>query len=225
MRLSANQILSRLGATLQPEGLGLVQAFQVGTFNVAVEPQYRLPDFSRPESLGVLIGNGIALWQPFLAALGEDPTLANSPDPINAYVEQVCLSAVDTLNLTYHIRYAHDEGDRLVPMQRLAHLSGLAHLGPAQLNVHSEMGPWMALRAAILFDVPTEPSKPAADLCTACDKPCLTALDHALTQNTWRNWVAVRDACPLGKDHRYTEDQIRYHYEKDRTFLRSLINS
>jgi methylmalonic aciduria homocystinuria type C protein len=244
MSLSANQILSDLRATLQPAGLDLVHNFQVGTFNAEVETNYQLPDFGSTKSLGVLVGNGSALWRPFLRALGEDPGLAENPDPINAYVEQICLRAVEPLNLDLHIRYAHDVGDKLVPMQRLAHLSGLAHLGPAQLNVHREFGPWLALRAVILFDVPGARSKPAPDFCTACDKPCLVALEYALAQtentecadpnyadpdytnikNNWQAWVAVRDACPMGQDHRYTEDQIRYHYEKDRNFLRRLIN-
>lgn len=34
------------------------------------------------------------------------------------------------------------------------------------------------------------------------------------------SWIAVRDACPIGREHRYPEDQLRYHYTKDRSLLR-----
>jgi methylmalonic aciduria homocystinuria type C protein len=37
--------------------------------------------------------------------------------------------------------------------------------------------------------------------------------------DTWPLWLAVRDACPVGRAHRYCEDQIRYHYAGDRTAL------
>ena len=37
--------------------------------------------------------------------------------------------------------------------------------------------------------------------------------------DTWRLWLAVRDACPVGREHRYGDDQIGYHYRHDRTLL------
>ena len=38
---------------------------------------------------------------------------------------------------------------------------------------------------------------------------------HETVRENWRSWVAIRDACPLGKAHRYSDEQIRYHYTKD----------
>ena len=37
---------------------------------------------------------------------------------------------------------------------------------------------------------------------------------------TWREWLAIRDACPVGRGARYGEQQIEYHYLKDRKTLR-----
>ena len=37
----------------------------------------------------------------------------------------------------------------------------------------------------------------------------------------WRAWLAVRDACPLGREHRYPEALIHYVYTKDRAVLRA----
>ena len=41
----------------------------------------------------------------------------------------------------------------------------------------------------------------------------------ALEAATWHDWLGVRDACPVAREARYGEDQIRYHYAKDPTAL------
>jgi len=37
--------------------------------------------------------------------------------------------------------------------------------------------------------------------------------------DAWRQWLNVRDACPLGRAYRYGDDQIAYHYRSDRRVL------
>ena len=52
--------------------------------------------------------------------------------------------------------YAHEPPPRRVAMQRLADLSALAPLSETtHLNVHPEYGPWIALRALVVFDGPS----------------------------------------------------------------------
>jgi methylmalonic aciduria homocystinuria type C protein len=108
-----------------------------------------------------------------------------------------------------------------VAIQRLADEAGLAWLSPSHLCVHPTFGPWIALRAAIVIDVPAPPTTGAmAPLCD-CDAHCLPKLQAALeageatsadvTQH-WQHWVAMRDACPVGREHRYSDEQIAYHY-------------
>jgi hypothetical protein len=46
------------------------------------------------------------------------------------------------------------EAGRLVAMQRLAHAIGVAHLHPgSQLCIHPTYGPWIALRAVVVFRI------------------------------------------------------------------------
>jgi hypothetical protein len=33
-------------------------------------------------------------------------------------------------------------------------------------------------------------------------------------------WIAVRDACPVGREGRYSDAQLEYHYTKARGLLR-----
>jgi hypothetical protein len=43
--------------------------------------------------------------------------------------------------------------------------------------------------------------------------------DAAAVERDWASWVNVRDACPIGRDSRYSDEQIRYHYTKLRRLL------
>ena len=116
-------------------------------------------------------------------------------------------------------------------------IAGLAHTSPSYLSIHPEHGPWIALRAVIVLDedwTSGEPA-PAPDPCTPCRKPCLAALDRAVkasekepmgkkVSNRWRLWLAVRDACPMGRSSRYSDEQCEYHYRVDHGFLLGLLH-
>src|SRR5439155_24435521 len=41
---------------------------------------------------------------------------------------------------------------------------------------------------------------------------------------SWRLWADVRLACPAGREHRYSDDQLRYHYTRDRSLLDELVD-
>jgi methylmalonic aciduria homocystinuria type C protein len=121
--------------------------------------------------------------------------------------------------------WAHQTSPRALPIQRLAELVGLASLSPSHLSIHPLYGPWFALRAVAVFDVdgPDEPAPALTSPCVQCDKPCLPALERALPLRVEEHagaWIAVRDACPVGRASRYGEEQLRYHYTKDRKLLR-----
>jgi hypothetical protein len=98
-------------------------------------------------------------------------------------------------------------------------------LAPSHLCVHAEFGPWIALRAAVVLDAPGGGSTPAEPTCD-CPSGCLPALERALAageptngdelRDHWTLWLAMRDACPRGRAHRYGDEQIRYHYVGER---------
>jgi hypothetical protein len=77
---------------------------------------------------------------------------------------------------------------------------------------------------------PAAPSDPTAPCGTCRDRPCVPALERARAATSgglaaslgpaWAPWLALRDACPVGRDARYSERQVRYHYARDRAALR-----
>ena len=119
------------------------------------------------------------------------------------------------------IRFAHHV-PATVAIQRAAVVAGLAWLAPSHLCVHPAYGPWIALRALVILDEPAPPSPPRVPAPCDCAVGCGPALERALAageprstqelRERWRLWLAVRDACPVGREHRYSQEQIEFHY-------------
>ena len=172
--------------TLAAAGFDIVQPFD----GALLDPARRA---------GLLVGNTRALWPRFVA---ERPA---GPHPFDRFIE----SLIDPL-LPADARVYYGHRQPWPPLQRIAVASGLGSMSETHFVIHPVYGPWFALRAAIVM--PGEPPPPAAPVtsCT-CGEPCRTALANLRTDD-WRSWLAVRDACPVGRAYRYSEDQIDFHY-------------
>jgi methylmalonic aciduria homocystinuria type C protein len=175
-----------------------------------------LDDPARP--VGLLIGNTRALWPRFVAALRGDPALAADEHPLDRYTERAIERAAPAAPRWFaHRRY----DGAFLPMQRLAVAAGLGGLAKTGLVIHPVYGPWLALRAVLLVDGELPVSRPAIVPCT-CDTSCEVALARARLADgpaAWRAWLAVRDACTIGREYRYSDEQIEYHYTKQKCLL------
>ncbi len=171
-----------------------------------------------------MIGNTRSLWPTFLDALRADPDLAQATHPLDAYVERAVSGALHELGVETVVRFAHHLEPRPIPIQRIAAASGLAPIGPARLSVHMTYGMWFSLRAVVVLDEDFVGSeKPLATPCEGCAHPCLPALDRAERARTPEAWLDVRQACPVGREHRYCIEQLAYHLKKDRARLVALV--
>lgn len=232
MREAWEEISGEVARRCRACGLDLTAALRVERYNEEVAPWLRLPDFGRPGSLAIVVGNTRAMWPPFLRALRADARLAADEHPIEAFASDRVRRAAAAAGWPHEIRWAHDVVSGVVAIQQLAQVAGLAHLAPSHLSVHPVYGPWIALRAALVFDVPGPPGRPLpAAPCAECERACLPALRRALDGSAgagaeaWKLWLAIRDACPAGRDFRYDDDQIAYHYTKDRRALRRALDA
>ena len=218
---TAESVVDEIARRAASRGIDLTAATTVGRYNVTVDGPHRLP--GDDVDLVVVLGNTRALWShltAYVMAAG-----ARVDDPVDDYVEEVVgevVAAVVPAGALVDIRYAHEPPPRRIAIQRLAHVAGLAWLSPSHLCIHTEHGPWIALRAAVVVALPgpqhnDEPTPPCD-----CSAHCLPELARALEageprneeqlRTRWRLWLAVRDACPVGRAHRYDDEQIEYHY-------------
>ena len=244
-------ILDELRLSLSTYGLDLCQAFPVEIYNLDEQcSQYPLPipsSASRKGSisdshLGIVIGNSKAMWEPFLLHLSSDPErICNAENPIHDYVAEAiekCLRSL-TIAATFEIRYPYDEGSKFIHFQRLAHLSGLAyHNKNCFLCVSPEHGPWIALRAVIVFDMegpslltfpkPLENPYPEGDAILALKTQSL--MEEYRSNYTegfklaWEKLVEIRTICggflkDGGINQKYSHYQLRYHYLKSKSIL------
>ncbi len=153
-------------------------------------------------ALCLFVANSSRLW----AAFTTRGNLGVS-DPLDHYTEQCLAAARAALPVRSWVGYSHQTRPAPLPMQRLAHAIGFAELGPAQLCIHPDVGPWCALRAVLAFDYPalTLPSTPRARLCAGCTAPCVAALARALAPDSLSRSDATRydpSTEPLRKDVR-----------------------
>jgi methylmalonic aciduria homocystinuria type C protein len=207
-------------------GLDLVQPFDAAWYNddvAEVEGLSCLPTFGRSSAAALLIGSTRAFWPVFVERLRADPELQASEHPIDTFVVRSIEGALASVPVPHQVHFGHRRAPVLVSMLRAAEASGLGQLGPAHLAVHPQHGPWFAMRAVVVFDRPADDwlssrVRPRVRPCAGCAAPCVGALGRAVRGEA--PWVAVRDACPVGRDSRYGETQVRYHYENDVAWLR-----
>lgn len=224
-------------------GFDLVAGTTVAAYQAALgnHEAFGLPDFpawrAEPgKSRAVfLIGSSRAVWPHFKAALAADPSRRGDPHPFDRWTSEVISRAVVMVvgpHYAFDVRFAFEGGVRAFSALHLAEATGLAYRGPAGLAVTPLFGPWLALRAAVVVDVPGHAAAAPDPVCERCvDKPCTVALAaamgdrdraeiaHVAVRERWRDWLAVRDACPVGRELRYGDEQIRWHYAHDRDVL------
>lgn len=210
-------------------GLDLTHAFDVVAYNSQAAPSAKLHDFGRAHALGVLVGNTRKLWPCFKAALAADASLRAQPHPLDHYVMAQLNRLAQAWERPFQLIFSHVTKPAAFPMQQLARAVGFAALSPSHLSIHPLHGPWLALRAVLVVDVdgPTAPLSSLERPCDGCSAPCVPALQRALAATAEplgslsiarhaAEWIAVRDACPVGTSSRYDTEQLRYHYEKVR---------
>ena len=233
-RAATRELRAKLGAA----GLDLVAPLQVGWYNGRVEQAHALDDLGHPGHLALVVGNTRAIWDPLVAALGRDLALMAEAHPLERYVEAAVTRAVAALGLSAQVRHAHQPP--VFSVQALALAAGMAARSPVHLCAHPVHGTWFGLRAAVVLALrgpQRQPPDPGP--CGQCPAPCVTPFQEAVgvlgstsryhqtverpDSEAYLRWVAFRDACPVGRDSRYSEPQIRYHYTRDRQVLRAEV--
>ncbi len=216
-------IHKKISAEATFKGFDLVHPFKVQSYNEEVQSQHQLPYYEDKNTLGIVVAHSRYLWPFFIKELKQNKNLMSIPHPLDHYVRQSVLSLLEEIEISWQVFWAEVNAPKRIAFQKLAKVSGLADLSPSHLSVHPQFGPWIAFRAVIVFDAEgPEVRVPEINLCEPCAKPCLEPFNRALQKDSWENWLKVRTSCPVGQKFQYSEDQIRYHYTKDKSVLNAV---
>jgi len=230
--------LNALRARLAARGFDVCHVFAAQRYNAERHDKLSALDtFGHDSTLSLLVGNTRALWTPLIAqltrAVGECGELP--PHPVDSHAAESIADALTHVPVQHRVYLGPEEGGE-VSLVLAAATSGFAVRAPCHLAVHPELGSWFGLRAVVTFDLdlevtPLSPSSP----CDGCPAPCMQPFRRAQAAylsspgrrvaDDLADWVAVRDACPVGTAYRYEADQLHYHYTKDRDRLLRVVRA
>lgn len=200
-------------------------------------------------ALLILVGNSKHLWDNFVQeyqSLSPEGK-AKDKNPLNTYVEKsvkASLASSPFAEEACQIIWSHEKielkGSKsgYVAFQRMANVCGLAFLDTEQshLSIHPIFGSWYSLRCAIVFhDIACTLVKPEKipDPFSMDDKArvqdaarraeaSLSAASSAHGVNfssSWQVWVELREAVSPRNKHRFSENQILYHYTHEARYI------
>lgn len=175
----------------------------------------------------VLLGNtGGSIWQPFSDWRRLNPDVA---DPLDRWSVAMIRPVADSLGATAWF----PSEKPWQPFQQWAMRAEGLRPSPLGILLHPDYGLWHGYRGAIGFADSIDP--PAAETrphpCDHCpDKPCLTTcpggaiLPERFDVAACRTYLGgggerscmqagclARNACPIGTEYRYPEEQLRFH--------------
>jgi ferredoxin-like protein FixX len=189
----------------------------------------------------LLVGHaGRDFWQAFKASPWGEISKTNNriyPHPVDSFtIATIDNSLTDTCpGVSYRWLYPSDLC--VVDLQALGRQVGWHGQSPFRSGVNLPWGPWYAYRAVLLCSpLQAQPEdrvitgQPTP--CSTCSpKPCVEAcpagalgeshadfqlqacLDFRLQPDSPCGYQCLaRSACPVGKEHRYSPDQMHYHY-------------
>lgn len=131
-------------------------------------------------------------------------------------------------------------GPQVANLQTLGTLAGWHHPSPFRVGVDAQWGSWFAYRALVLLqaDWAPTPRRVQPSPCQTCShRACVaqcpvgalgeryaldTCLDHRLApESSCADRCLARNACPVGAEFRYDDDQTAHHYTQSLHFIRA----
>ena len=215
-------------AYLADKGLNLVGALAVDALPESIrQPLLQLGvDLAAYARLVVIGHAGRRLWE----VLADERQ--GTPDPVDTFSirHTTCFAETYLQDEAWQLLYP---ADIFFPLNELGELAGWGKASPLFLGIHPEYGLWWAYRTVFLTSLALPVSAPAAQAhpCDSClSKPCISACPasalsvaeafnvyacadyRAQSESYCGRQCIARQACPVGKAHQYTREQINYHY-------------
>jgi len=184
-----------------------------------------------PARTVVLIGNvGGSLWEPFERWRKENAS-DSVEHPLDTWSKTVIWAVAERFGASAYF----PSDPPYQPFQQWAKRAEGLQASPLGILIHPEYGLWHGYRGALGFATELPASEQPGDHpCDTCrDRPCLTTCPvGAIGSDSFKlsgcrahlagpagqagcmvQGCLARNACPVGKDYRYPEGQIRFHMQ------------
>ena len=224
---------------LKDDGFDHVAPFRLDRYNAlfaATDENSNSKITDAPEDcLCVVIGNTKRIWPIFeeyyKANIGTESMPKEEANPFDFYVKK----KIDSICIADFV-VAKYQTDSSLAIQKMAKLSGMAILHEGtHMSVNRKYGPWMSLRAVVLFHNVKGPDTPlpmheVPSLTSEMERESGKAFEEAAEyyrKNSGEGldksksaefWIKVRDCLTSDaqKEFRFDERQMNYHYDIDR---------
>jgi len=243
-RLGGDVLVAAIGDAVAPFGLNLVGVAQAAAYDALVPTAYRL---GTSRAIVVLGNGGGAFWAAFRDHVRRHPEAEARRHPLDDFTRElmqtVALPVLARRGVGGLLRLPFDDVQPPLSFVHLAEAAGLGRRSLVGVLVHPEFGPWIALRGALLLDVPATAVRPAAgfDPCPGCrERPCIAACPTgAVSVSGWSaegcaayrvaetgrcdDGCHARLACVYGRAHHYPPDAIAYHQRRARAVMERVL--
>ena len=222
-------------AHLSEVGINLQAVFDIESLPVEIRQNMAaaMGDTSPYRQLILFAHGGGQLWSSLNSPIGN--ARQDRDNPIDAFSTAAISDYLKTLDPKMRFTFLYPKHSS-VPLQQLGALMGWHHQSPLKIGINSQWGLWFAYRAAVLVDSNFAQSKPLTNSspCNDCApgevKPCVKAcpahamdngdfdleacMDYRLEDGSQcANRCIARNACPVRVEHRYSDEQMHYHYD------------
>ncbi|WP_444995160.1 hypothetical protein [Aliikangiella sp. IMCC44359] len=193
-------------------------------------------DIDKYSQLLIIGHGGNRMWQAFGESEKEplNPIDNFSLNHVTAYLDKQ--SGVESYQAIY-------PGGQFFGLQQLGKILGWHHDSPFRVGINSQWGSWFAYRVVMLTKSKYQPTavQRTESPCLQCNqRPCVNACPaNALSENDFalsdclsyresansscRDKCLARMACPVGKQHQYSIEQINYHYSQSMNIIESKV--
>ena len=234
--MNSQSIYGEISTLFQSSGFNLIRRIKVDEYDHQA-PLNRCTINLFPDSKTIILVGfaGRGFWKILQQFLAENPEFRDSQeDWIDEYTLLKFASAARILNQRkVNHKFVLPFGSEALTLDfmQLGHAGGIGTRSLLGILIHPEYGTWVSLRGAIVTDLEFsdyDTPLPSFNPCTTCPKPCISAcpgntisergwdwkscMNFRLSNGTCSTNCTSRRACPYGKEHQYSEEQLAHHH-------------
>ena len=228
---------------LDDAGINLQAVFEL---NVLPESQLSsltdaVDDISQFSHLLLLAHAGKNFWQQMKNWCQQNKERQSLTDPVDDYAQFKVEKFLQQQPSIKHFQLVYPSSIHL-NLQAFGKLAGWHFDSPLRVGINHKWGTWFAYRAAVLFagELQSSQQSQLKPVCSSCmTQACVSAcpakaisleeyniqacIHFRLTENSpCRDQCLARLACPVGKQHQYSKQQVNYHYGRSLATIREL---